>query len=344
MRFLLLQASSRSTNMFLRSMSKLRAPEFPKGLAWLNGGPFSLQKLRGRVILVDFWTYSCVNCIRTLPHLKRWHEAYEKAGLVVIGVHTPEFGFEKDEQNVKDAIREFRIPYPVVLDNEYGIWQQFANRYWPRKYLISADGYIVYDHIGEGGYAETEMMIQKLLKETGVDDLPEVPPEAQGTNGVCYKTTPELYLGYLRGHIGNAKDYIPDAEEAHTDVDQHEDDVPYLHGHWKIAGECIEHARKLAIATEYLLLKYSAFSVNLVMGTADGKTADIEIELDGQPLPENMAGDDVKMRKGIATVTIDGYRMYRLVNAKAYHSGTLKLKTKHAGVQMFAFTFGGCTE
>lgn len=330
--------------MLPRSMSKLRVPEIPSGLTWLNGGPLAMKALRGRVVLVDFWTYSCVNCLRTLPHLKQWHEKYAKAGLEVIGVHTPEFAFEKDEQNVNGAVREFGISYPVVLDNDYAIWQQFANRYWPRKYLISADGYIVYDHIGEGGYAETEMMIQKLLKETGVDDLPEVSPEEQATNGVCYKTTPELYLGYLRGHIGNAREYLPDAEEAHTDVDEHDDDKPYLHGHWKIASEYVEHTRSLAISSEYLLLKYSAFSVNLVMGVAEGKAGEVEVELDGQSLPENMAGDDVEIRKGVATVTVDGHRMYRLVNAGVYHSGTLKLKTKCAGIQMYAFTFGGCAE
>lgn len=331
--------------MFLHKMTKTRAPEFPKGLEWKNSDPLKMKDLRGKVVLIDIWTYSCVNCVRTLPHLKRWHETYADKGLVIIGVHTPEFDFEKDPENVEEAMREFGIKYPVVLDSENKIWNLYANKYWPRKFLINKEGYIVYDHAGEGGYAETEHMIQKALKEIGVKDLPAIGPDDSVGGSVCYRTTPETYLGYLRGHVGNMHEALPDTEESFTDEKEHRDDTPYLHGHWKVAAEYVEHTKKLSASNEYLTLKYSAFSVNLVMGTTDGKTAVVELELDGLPVPKDFAGADVRYGKdGKAEITIREPRMYRLVNAKVYHRGTLKLKTAAGNVRMFAFTFGGCVE
>lgn len=331
--------------MFFHRLTKTRAPEFPKGLEWKNSKPLKMSDLKGKVVLIDIWTYSCVNCARTLPHLKRWHDTYADKGLVIIGVHTPEFAFEKDSGNVEAAIKDFKIEYPVVLDNDYKIWNLYANRYWPRKFLVNKDGYIVYDHAGEGGYAETELMIQKALKEIGVKDLPAIGPDDSVGGSVCYRTTPETYLGYLRGHIGNMKELLPDMEEAFTDEKEHRDDTPYLHGHWKVTAEHIEHIKKLAAPTEYLTIKYSAFSVNLVMGTSDEKTAVVEVELDGLPLPKDLAGSDVRITKdGKAEMTIREPRMYRIVNAEMYHRGTLKLKTASGNVKMFAFTFGGCVE
>ncbi|MBI2033935.1 MAG: redoxin family protein, partial [Candidatus Liptonbacteria bacterium] len=144
----------------------MNAPEFPKDLIWLNSKPIQMADLRGKaVVLIDFWTYSCVNCIRSMPYLKEWHERYKDKGLVIVGVHTPEFAFEKEKDNVLKAVKDFGITYPVVMDNDYAIWQLYANRFWPRKYLVSSDGQIAYDHTGEGGYTETEEEIQKALLE-----------------------------------------------------------------------------------------------------------------------------------------------------------------------------------
>lgn len=332
--------------MFFRRLKNLRAADFPPGLEWLNSSALSLQKLRGKkVVLLDFWTYSCVNCHRTFPHLKRWRKTYGDKGLEIIGVHTPEFAFEKDAANVERAVKDFGLSYPIVLDPEYAIWNLYGNQHWPHHYLIDREGYIVYDHAGEGGYAETEMHIQKALKELGAKDLPAIGPDASLGGQVCYRTTPELYLGFLRGAMGNRKEFLPDVEESFEDVAQHDDDLPYLHGHWKIAAEYLEHNRKLALANEYLLLKYSAFSVNVVMSTMDGRSAVIEIELDGKPLPKDFAGDDVRIDKeGHATVTVKEPRLYRLVNATTYHRATLKLKTASGNLRLYAFTFGGCEE
>ncbi len=329
--------------MFLHRLGKVRAPEFPKGLTWLNGNARTMKQLQGKVVLIDFWTFSCINCQRTLPHLVDWHEKYANKGLVIVGVHTPEFAFEKDLVNVAKAVKDAKIPYLVVLDNDYKIWNAYTNRWWPRKFLIDSHGSIVYDHIGEGGYAETEAAIQKGLTEIGAKNLPPIEPDISVGGGICYRTTPETYLGFMRGIFGNAHDFIPNTESVYTDQGEHDEDVVYLHGHWKIATECLAHTKKLPMASEYLAIKYSAFSVNLVMGLSSRKTGKVEIELDGRPLPEDMAGSDVKIEKdGKALVTIRENRMYRLIDADTYHHGTLKIKTAADNICLYAFTFGGC--
>lgn len=331
--------------MFLHRLSRHSAPEFPGRLTWLQGNAQTLKNLRGKIVLIDFWTYSCVNCIRTQPMLNRWHKLYADKGLVIIGIHTPEFSFEKIDKNVERAVKDRGLKYPVVLDSDYKLWNLYGNQYWPRKYLVNKDGNIVYDHIGEGGYAETELAIQKALTDIGVKNLPPVPPDDAAGGATCYHTTPETYLGFLRGKFGNHQEFLPDTEEVFADVPKHADDTPYLYGHWTVTAEYSEHSRKLATANEYLVLKYSAFAVNLVMGTSDGRTAVFELQLDGLPLPKDFAGDDVRVdREGRATVTLKEHRMYKLVNAAMYHRGTLKLKTASGNVQVFAFTFRGCDE
>ncbi len=321
----------------------MRAPDFPRGLTWLNSDGQTMKRLQGKVVLIDFWTYSCVNCIRTFPHLADWHEKYADKGLVIIGVHTPEFAFEKEEKNVQVAIKKFGIQHAVVLDPDYKIWKLYANRWWPRKFLVSDKGVIIYDHIGEGGYAETEHAIQKALSDIGAKDLPAIEPDMSVGGGICYRTTPETYLGFLRGRFGNAYNMMPKGEQVYTDDEtEHEDDLVYLHGHWELHGEFLAHTRKTATLNEYLLLRYSAFSVNLVMRSRDAKPGRIYIELDGQPLPEDMAGEDVKYEKGKAYVQVGESRLYKLVDSDAYHKGVLKLKTSTDNVEFYAFTFGGC--
>jgi thiol-disulfide isomerase/thioredoxin len=185
---------------------QVRAPEI--GRVWLNSPPLSFRQLRGRVVLVDFWDYTCVNCIRTLPYVKAWHERYKDVGLTVIGVHTPEFTFAQYEANVERGVREFGLTYPIVIDSNFEIWKAFANRCWPSKYLLDKEGYLRFAHPGEGAYRECEEVIQELLRE--IDPavlLPEpvaaVRPEDM-LGAVCYPASPELYLGHRRGRIGNA--------------------------------------------------------------------------------------------------------------------------------------------
>ena len=184
---------------------KVRAPEI--GRVWLNSTPLSFRQLRGRAVLVDFWDYTCVNCIRTLPYVQAWHERYRDKGLTVIGVHTPEFMFAQYESNVERGIREFGLTYPIVIDSNREIWKAFANRYWPTKYLLDKDGYLRYGHFGEGGYGECEQVIQELLRE--IDPTIQLPAlleplrEEDHMGAVCYRATGELYLGNRRGRIGN---------------------------------------------------------------------------------------------------------------------------------------------
>lgn len=298
-----------------------------------------MRALAGKPVLIDFWTYSCVNCLRTLPHVRRWHEVYGPLGLTIIGVHTPEFAFERDEKMVANMVDELGVSYPVVLDPDYAVWNLWANRWWPRHFLVNKDGIVTYDHVGEGGYAETERAIQRALMEYGVTELPDIPEDISAAAGVCYKTTPELYLGYLRGHFANVGEFLPDAEEVFTDnAAAHEDDVPSVHGHWRIASDYLEHTKALPTPMDYILLKYSAFGVNLVMG---GKGT-IEVELDGLPITQDMAGADVEYKGGKAIVQVRMPRMYEIVRADVYHRATLKLRTADADIRMFAFTFNGC--
>jgi len=330
----------------------MRSPEFPQNLRWFNlpadsafvatpakeaalakaGSPQLLMKdLRGNhAVLVDFWTYSCVNCIRTLPHLKSWHERYAKFGLVIVGVHTPEFEFEKNVENVSRAVKEFGIEYPVVMDNDYQIWSLYSNDAWPRKFLINKDGQIVYDHAGEGAYAVTEEAIQGALKEIEPKvELPAVSDE-EGDGGstsfgaaqdkslvagkVCFPATPETYLGTMRGRAGKIWNFS---------------------GDWKIYPEYIEHKRRTENFADYLSLNFEAVEVNLVMGAEGERPARVRLELDGKFLRE---------------LEVREYKMYNLVNQKdfgggplaASPKGELKIFAKDQGLRAYAFTFGGC--
>lgn len=329
--------------MFLHRLGRVRTPELPKGLIWLNSKPLTMASLQGKVVLVDFWTYSCVNCLRTQPHLNEWHKKYADQGLVIIGVHTPEFEFEKIQSNVETAVKAEAIKYPVVLDPDYKVWNLFTNRWWPRKFLIDSRGYIIYDHVGEGAYAETEMEIQQALSSIGAKKLPVIKPDTSLGGGICYRTTPETYLGFVRGRFGNAQGIVPGDESVFENGKEHEEDLIYLQGHWMVTNDSLAHRRALPSPTEYLLLKYSAFSVNLVMRSIDQKPATMEVEFDGLPLPADMAGADVEIKKdGRAVVVVNEARMYRLISSKTYHRGTLKLKTGASNLELFAFTFGGC--
>jgi len=182
-----------------------RAPEI--GRLWLNSPPLSFRQLRGRAVLVDFWDYTCVNCIRTLSYVQVWHERYREKRLTVIGVHTPEFTFAQYESNVERGIREFGLTYPIVIDSDREIWKAFANRYWPTKYLLDKDGYLRYAHFGEGAYRETEEAIRELLLEINASlafpPLMEPVRSEDREGAVCFRPSPELYLGHARGRIGN---------------------------------------------------------------------------------------------------------------------------------------------
>jgi len=323
----------------------VRAPEFPPNVTWLQGGPLRLAGLRGKPVLIDFWDYTCVNCLRTLPYVKEWHRRYAEHGLVVVGVHAPEFSFARESGNVLRAVRDNDIRYPVVLDNEYAIWQAYANRYWPAKYLVDAAGYLRYYHFGEGAYAETERAVQALLRES----FPEVllpgvmdPVRDEDMPGAaCYRVTPEMYLGYARGNIANG-DLAPDQPHPYRDPGKHMDGYAYLDGDWLLAGEYLARPAGAQRASR-LIVPYMAKDVNLVIHPPTyGGAATINILQDGNPLSAEDAGADVAAHASSSAVTIDAPRMYRLVANREIDRHELALETSSDGVALYAFTFTSC--
>jgi cytochrome c biogenesis protein CcdA/thiol-disulfide isomerase/thioredoxin len=308
-----------------------RAPEFADTEQWFNtpgGRPLSLRQLRGRVVLIDFWTYTCINCIRTLPYVKAWDERYRDKGLTVIGVHTPEFPFEREAGNVADAIAQNGLEYPVVQDNEYGTWEAWGNQYWPAKYLIDTRGRVRFAHFGEGEYGETEAAIRELLAEAG--HQPGARAEAHAETPSAGVTTPESYLGagralrFVNGSIAaGTQDFTASAAEV-------PDDGLAYEGRWRIGFD-----DATALAGARLDLNFGARRVFLVLGSKGGEPRPLRVLLDGKPLPRHFAGTDV--HGGVAT--IDRQRLYRLVELPSAQRHLLTLEFA-PGISGYAFTFG----
>ncbi len=337
------------------------APELRDTGAWINSEPFTLESRHGEVVLVDFWTFSCVNCIRTLPYLKSWHEKYADSGLVILGVHAPEFEFEKVLGNVQEAVEEFGLLYPIVQDNDFGTWRAFRNRYWPAKYLIDQDGYIRYAHFGEGRYDETEQWIRDLLEETGADlsgisDKTEDPPALDvGTHdaGADERVTRELYAGFRRNfsalQSGATPPYVlhqeffaqPGEEVLYTDPGEHQNHFMYLEGLWRNTEESLVHARNTEGFSDYVALLFYGTSVNGVMAPVDSEPFTVRLIMDEAPLTAEQAGADVIFdEEGNSVVVVDKARMYHLVELDSYGGHELKLSSETDDMELFAFTFG----
>jgi thiol-disulfide isomerase/thioredoxin len=311
-----------------------------EGGQWIQQGPVELAQLRGRkTVLLDFWDYTCINCIRTLPYVAEWHRRYALSGLVVLGVHAPEFSFARDRANVLEAIAQFGLDYPIVLDNDYTIWRAYSNRYWPAKYLIDAQGRLRYYHFGEGLYQETEKQIQKLLTEldpTAHFPLPLEPiRESDKPGAVCYRVTPELYLGYARGQFGNPAGIARDKSFDYSDPGHYVEGAAYLSGRWFVSQE----SSRADDSNATLMLRYTAMDVNLVMVPPPSGAARVEL-LFGE---EQRAGSDVKFENGRCFLAVDRPRMYSLIANLSVVSGSLRLKMLDPGVTAYAFTFISCT-
>ena len=323
------------------------APELVGLLAWINSEPLTLESLRGNVVLIDFWTYTCINCIRTFPFLKAWHEKYADKGLVILGIHSPEFEFEKKLENVEAAAVRHGLEYPIALDSDHATWTAYRNSWWPRKYLVDQDGVVRYDHIGEGAYEETEGWIKRLLEEAGasVDGVESVmDPERLPTNRFG-RVTPELYAGtrgYFNGHIGNVNEYQPLKDAEYALPDSPRSDAIYLKGLWRAEREFIRHARETADFQDALVLRYRAASVNLVIRPEEGtEPFDLLILLDGEPLNGLDTGDDVTIGEdGQSFVRVDSPRMYSLVGSPEVARHELTIAAKSDAFAFYAFTFG----
>jgi cytochrome c biogenesis protein CcdA/thiol-disulfide isomerase/thioredoxin len=307
------------------------APEFTGTQQWFNTPgerPLSLDELRGRVVLIDFWTYTCINCIRTFPYLRAWDERYRDKGLTIVGVHTPEFPFEREAGNVADAIEQSELRYPVVQENDYGTWNAYANQYWPAKYLIDAQGRVRYVHFGEGEYEETEAAIRELLAEAGRRPG-AARAEAQVETASAGVTTPESYLGSLRADrfvngpitAGTKSFSVPNSGLT-------PDSLAY-EGRWRIDPD-----GATAVSGARVHLDFGARRVFLVLG-ADGRPRRVRVLLDGKPVPARFAGADV--RDGAATIRRQ--RLYRLVELPRPGRHVLTLEFD-PGASGYAFTFG----
>ncbi len=303
----------------------IQAPEIIQGGVWFNSEPMTLADLRGKVVVIDFWTYSCINCQRTLPYLRDWHEKYRDKGLVIIGVHAPEFEFEKTEKNLAKAIKDFDLSYPIVQDNEFATWKAYNNRYWPAKYFIDKEGYIRYSHFGEGAYDESEKVIQDLLKETGASD---VSFEIRNPTYQIQTRTPEMYLGYDRiDHFASPENIETDMLSTYTLPQQLRDNEFAFSGTWNVLSE---YANPQAGAQ--LTLNFDAKEVFLVMRTK-GEPAKVKVYLDDKL---QFFGED--SINGV--VTVDNDQLYKLIKLGSPGRHLLKLEFEDNNAELFAFTFG----
>ena len=334
-----------------------KGPDLAGTGEWFNSQPTTIGDLlsSGRVVLVDFWTYTCINCLRTIPFLRDWHEKYSDRGLTILGVHAPEFEFEKLPENVAAAIESHGIGWPVVQDNQMKTWQAFRNHYWPAKYLIGIDGKTRFSHFGEGEYLETEREIRLALEAAGYDvsDIEEggVAPPARDPDAPT--VTRELYMGYGRnysaglfdggGFAGQPAYYdAGDRVIAYTDDAAHAHNKWYLQGLWKNEREAIVHARETAEPDDYIALKFAARSVNVVINPVrPDKPFDVVVEIDGRPLSAAEAGSDIVLEdEGRSILSVDGPRLYRIVEQPEWSARELKLRSRSDNFAVFAFTFG----
>jgi cytochrome c biogenesis protein CcdA/thiol-disulfide isomerase/thioredoxin len=315
-------------------------PDLSGATAWINSAPLTFAALRGKVVLVDFWTYSCINCLRTLPYVKAWNEKYKDSGLVIIGVHTPEFPFEKDEANVRKAVKDLGVAYPVAMDNDYKIWRSFNNEYWPADYFIDAGGNIRFHHFGEGSYEESEKWIRTLLQEANHAPVPEGPTkiEAQGMEAAPDADdvqSPETYIGYARAeNFASPGGFNKDDPQLYKAPGGLKLNQWALDGRWKDEDQV---ATSLA-ADAGISFRFHARDLHLVLGpSSDGKAVRFRVTIDGHA-PGSDHGVDTDA-EGYGTVT--GDRLYQLIRQRGnIQDRTFRIEFLTPGVRAYSFTFG----
>ncbi len=290
------------------------APDVQGIAAWINSPPLNVSQLKGKVVLIDFWTYSCINCIRSIPHLEAWEKAYGNNGLVIIGVHTPEFEFEHNLTNVQNAVKRFNITYPVALDNNYGTWDAYSIEYWPADYLIDKNGDIRYVVFGEGGYNQTEEVIRELLLNAGYTIQPNLTSVPLGVN-FSDIGTPEIYFGYSEvnehgGHFGGNDVLSPGKTVDYVVPNALQNNTVYLSGSWYNAP-----ANMSAVNGSKIFLVYDAKNVNIVASGSGGRNSSIVVKLDGKNLSQSYLGIDDRLVGGEATTNISSSRLYNIVSA-----------------------------
>ncbi len=322
-------AGQPTNNNAVRYDSKLpkgpEAPEIIPGGEWFNSDPLTLEELKGKVVIVDFWTYSCINCIRTLPYIEKWWETYKDDGLVIIGVHSPEFEFEKNPKNVEKAIQDFGLTYPIVQDNNFSTWRNYSNQYWPAKYIIDKDGFIRYYHFGEGEYDQTEEVIQKLLKETGAENVDK---EINNADYDIESNTPETYLGYARlsGFASN-ENIVRDKTATYSAPKNLPSNSVAYEGDWNVMDEYANPQKGAK-----LYLNFDAKDVYLVMRTK-GDPSKVKVYVDDKL--QYFGEDNIE-----GTVTITKDSLYRLIKLPTAGRHILRLEFEDENTEVYAFTFG----
>ncbi len=315
-------------------------PALSGAVAWLNSPPLTAQDLRGKVVLIDFWTYSCINCLRSLPYVKSWYERYRAQGLVVIGVHAPEFAFEKDVGNVTRAVHDLGITYPVALDNDYAIWKAFNNHYWPAHYFIDAQGRIRGHHFGEGDYAGSEQLIRRLLREAGTTHLTAAAAAIRGTGVEAASSAPDLdspetYLGYARAaNFASAGGLVRDEPHSYVAPRALQLNQWALSGVWRVDGE-----KAVATAAGALIVfRFHARDLHLVLGPGDARhPVRFRVSIDGRA-PGADRGADVEPD---GSGTVSEQRLYQLLRqSDPIADHTFAIQFLDAGVQAYSFTFG----
>lgn len=314
-------------------MQPYPAPTIAGITAWINSSPLTIQELKGKVVLIDFWTYSCINCIRTLPYLKEWYRQYHNQGLVIIGVHSPEFAFEQILSNVKAAVARYGITYPVALDNNFVTWTNYHNHYWPAHYLIDKNGNVVYIHFGEGAYDVTENNIRLLLGENTLKSPAAQVKTNQGGTWIAEMIeTPETYLGLARGErMAGTHSIISKQNSNYTfpsDLALH---------HWALQGQWQRSKQKIVALDAHAVIKlhFHAKKVFLVMGTTSSQAIPVALYLNGKPIA-NRGGKDVQNNQLI----VQQHTLYELVNLPHSESAILEIKPLTPGFEAYAFTFG----
>jgi len=316
-------------------------PPLDGAVEWLNSAPLTAQQLKGKVVLIDFWTYSCINCLRSLPYTKAWAEKYRDQGLVVIGVHAPEFAFERDIGNVRKATKDLGINFPVAIDNGYKIWRAFNNQYWPAHYFIDAKGQIRHHHFGEGSYAKSEQVIQQLLEEAGRKDVTNTVVSAEDAKGVERQAdmgevaSQETYLGFER-----AENFASPQKQAANQARSYTVPAKPALNQWGLAGNWLSQPEQITLnqGTGSIVYRFHARDLHLVLGPAkDGKPVRFRVKIDGAAPGKDHGTDVAADGSGV----INGQRLYQLVRqAGDIGDRTFSIEFLDPGVQAYAFTFG----
>jgi thiol-disulfide isomerase/thioredoxin len=314
-------------------------PDFDGAVGWINSGALNRKALHGKVVLIDFWTYTCINSIRPMPYVKSWAAKYKDAGLVVIGVHTPEFSFEHERPNVEWATRTFKITFPVAIDSDYNVWQAFHNEAWPAQYIVDGSGRIRYRHYGEGEYVEIEREIQKLLKENGAAGVDDSIVSVSGTGVEAPPSkdegSPETYIGYQRAkNFASSERVAQDSRKTYTAPASPSLNQWGVSGAWTVGPE----AAVLQATPGKVVFRFHSRDLNLIMAPAkSGKPLRFKVTLDGATPGENSGVDSAADGSG----DVREPRMYQLIRQKGQiRDRTFEIEFLDPGVQVFGFTFG----